>query len=164
MLTVGRKTILSSAQLEWYKNDVNDKSMKVARGLQCILTNDRYVIPINMRDGLPYVSLCLYADEEWEILLHIILTSDVDWDPSVLDHDLDDHETWFDVISDLPSAPPHTMFDELGDYCRDTWLSKSLFMMPSVIGLMSVVLLVTVKWFTLTRSTPRLVIFISTCF
>jgi len=49
---------------------------------------------------------------------HIILTSDVDWDPSVLDHDLDDNETWFDAISDLPTVPPHTLFDELGDYHR----------------------------------------------
>jgi len=112
------RTIHSSAQLEWYKNDVNDKSMKVAGGLQCILTNDGYVIPINMRDGLLYVSLHPYTDEEWESLSHIILTSDVDWDASVLDHDLDDSETWFDAISDIPTAPPHTLFDELGDYCR----------------------------------------------
>jgi len=112
------KTIHSSAQLEWYKNDVNDKSMKVAGGLQRILTNDGYVIPINMRDGLPYVSLSPYTDEEWDSLPHIILTSDVDWDPSVLDHDLDDNETWFDAISDIPPAPPHTLFDELGDYRR----------------------------------------------
>ncbi len=42
------KTIHSSGQLEWYKNDVNDKSIKVAGGLQCILTNDGYVIPIDI--------------------------------------------------------------------------------------------------------------------
>jgi len=57
------KTIHSSGQLEWYKNDVNDKSIKVAGGLQCILTNDGYVIPISiiilcfalsvMRNGTP---------------------------------------------------------------------------------------------------------------
>jgi len=45
------KTIHSSAQLEWYKNDVNDKSMKAAGGLQHILNNDGYVIPINMREA-----------------------------------------------------------------------------------------------------------------
>ncbi len=47
------KTIHSSGQLEWYKNDVNNKSMKVSGGLQCILTNDGYVVPISIRDGLP---------------------------------------------------------------------------------------------------------------
>jgi len=45
------KTIHSSGQLEWYKNDMNDKSIKVAGGMQCILTNDGYVIPISIRDG-----------------------------------------------------------------------------------------------------------------
>jgi len=49
------KTIHSSGQLEWYKNNVNDKSIKVAGGLQCILNFDGYVIPISIRDGLPYV-------------------------------------------------------------------------------------------------------------
>ena len=37
------KTIHSSGQLEWYKNDVNDKSVKVTGGLQCILTNNGYI-------------------------------------------------------------------------------------------------------------------------
>lgn len=51
------KTIHSAAQLEWYKNDVNDKSIKVEGGLQRITTNDGYVHPINICDGLPYVQL-----------------------------------------------------------------------------------------------------------
>jgi len=38
------KMIHSSTQLEWYKNDVNNRSIKVARGLQHILTNDGYAI------------------------------------------------------------------------------------------------------------------------
>jgi len=42
------KTIHSSAQLEWYLNDVNNKSMKVKGGQQHILTNDRYAIPISI--------------------------------------------------------------------------------------------------------------------
>ncbi len=37
----------ASGQLEWYKNDMNDKSIKVAGGMQCIQTNDGYVIPIS---------------------------------------------------------------------------------------------------------------------
>jgi len=39
------KTIHSSRQLEWYKNNVNDKSIKVSGGMQHILTNDGYVFP-----------------------------------------------------------------------------------------------------------------------
>jgi len=58
------KTIHSSGQLEWYKNDVNDKSIKVSGGMQHILTNDGYVIPISIRDGLPYIAICLFSNEE----------------------------------------------------------------------------------------------------
>ena len=50
------KTIHSSAQLESFKNDVNDKSMKVFGGLQCIKTNDGYVHPLDIKSGLHYIS------------------------------------------------------------------------------------------------------------
>jgi hypothetical protein len=60
------KTIHSCGQLEWYKNDVNDKSIKVPGGLQRIQTNDSYAIPINVKDGLPYVQVRPYTDEEWD--------------------------------------------------------------------------------------------------
>jgi hypothetical protein len=64
------KTIHSCGQLEWYKNDVNDKSIKVPGGLQRIQTNDSYAIPINVKDGLPYVQVRPYTDEEWDTLPH----------------------------------------------------------------------------------------------
>ncbi len=110
------KTIHCSGQLEWYKNDVNDKSVKVAGGSQCILTNDGYVIPISIRDGLPYITLRPFTNEEWDSLLHVILTGDTDWDPSMLDVDLDEQESWYDAITDLPPDKSPTTFDEFGDY------------------------------------------------
>jgi len=68
------KTIHSSGQLEWYKNDVNDKSVKVAGGSQCILMSDGYIIPMAyctslsaltwMQNGIPYCTL-----SSWEILI-----------------------------------------------------------------------------------------------
>jgi hypothetical protein len=83
-------TIHSCGQLEWYKNDVNDRSIKVPGGLQRIQTNDGYVIPISIQDGLPYVKMRPYTDEEWDTLPHVILTSDVNWDPAALDDTIDD--------------------------------------------------------------------------
>jgi len=50
--------------------------------------------------------LCSFSDEEWDTLPHVILTGDADWDPGVLDQDLDDNEAWFDTISDLPPDKP----------------------------------------------------------
>jgi len=49
-------------------------------------------------------------------LPHIILTGDTDWDPSILDLDLDEQEAWFDAITDLPPDKPPSAFDEFGDY------------------------------------------------
>ena len=40
------KTIHSSGQIEWFHNDVNDKSTKVSGGLQCIKINDCYIFPL----------------------------------------------------------------------------------------------------------------------
>jgi len=41
---------------------------------------------------------------------------DIDWDPSVLDVDLDDEEAWFDAMTNLPPGKPPSAFDEFGDY------------------------------------------------
>jgi hypothetical protein len=84
------ETIHSCGQLEWCKNDVDDRFIKVPGGLQRIQTNAGYVIPINIQNGLPYVKMRPYTDEEWDTLPHVILTSDVNWDPAVLDDTLDD--------------------------------------------------------------------------
>ena len=114
---IGRgRTIHSSAQLEWYQNDVNDCSVKVPGGLQRITTLDGYVHPLNIVSGLPYVTLRPYTDAEWETLPHVIWTGDIDWDPGVLDHTLDDDDNWFDAISDLEAHPFSSLFDEFGDY------------------------------------------------
>ena len=51
---VGR-TIHSAGQFEHYKVTVDDKSMK-AGGKQCIRTPDGYVIPLDIVNGLPYMS------------------------------------------------------------------------------------------------------------
>jgi len=47
-----------------------------------------------------------------------MLTSNMDWDPSMLDQDLDDNKVCFDAISDLPPNKPPSAFDEVGDYTK----------------------------------------------
>ena len=95
----------SYPKLEHYQNDVDDHSIKVNGGLQCILTLDGYVIPINIVGGFPYISMQPYTDDEWDHLPHVILTSDLDWDPTILDHTLDDDEHWYDAMCDLDEPP-----------------------------------------------------------
>jgi hypothetical protein len=59
----------------------------------------------------------LYTDTEWDSLRHVVWTGDSDWDPTVLDHRLDNDEHWFDAISDLEAHPFTNLFDDLGNYC-----------------------------------------------
>jgi hypothetical protein len=101
--------------LSWYKQEVDDKSIKVG-GKQRIKTLDGYVIPLDVKSGLPYVKMRPYTDEEWDSLPHVILTGDGDWNPSVLDHSLTDDEHWYDAVSDFPDAMDGNPFDAEGNY------------------------------------------------
>ena len=126
------KTIHSSGQLEWFGQDVNERSIKVANGTQRILTLDGYAIPINIRNGLPYITMRPYTDKEWDDLPHVLLTSDSEWDPRVLDHDLDEDEQWFDALTDIPEGTADTLFDEYGDYRKCTIVNHAITMEHSM--------------------------------
>jgi hypothetical protein len=103
-------SIHSPCQLEYFKSDVNDKSIHVPGGLQRIQTLDGYIIPLSIKDGLARLNIRPYTDHEWDTLPHVILTSEMEWDPSVLDHDFNDDAQWGDV----PDID--TPFDNFGDY------------------------------------------------
>ena len=105
------KTIHSSIQLEEFGLKVNEKSVQVPGGLQRIETPDGYVHPIRIKDGLPYVALRPYTDEEWDTLPHVHWTRDSDWDPAIFDHEFDDDEEWYDTVMDQGD-----LFDNVGDY------------------------------------------------
>ena len=111
------KSIHSCGQLEAYKQVVHDKSRNVG-GLQRIETLDGYIIPLNIRSGLPYMSMRPYTDDEWEQLPHVILTSDAEWDPTILDDEQEDDEEWFNAMEEIPEFKPDPLFDEYGDYCH----------------------------------------------
>jgi hypothetical protein len=109
------KTIHSSGQLEWYKQELDDKSIKLG-GKQRIKTLDGYVIPLDIKSGLPYVKMRPYTDKEWDSLPHVILTGDGGWNPSVLDRSLTDDEQWYDAVSDFPDSMDGSPFDAEGNY------------------------------------------------
>ena len=83
-------------------------------GTQSITTLDGYVIPLNIQSGLPYMTMRPYTDHEWEMLPHVILSADTDWNPSVLDYDFEDNEEWFDTIYDFPYDVYNSNFDYEG--------------------------------------------------
>ena len=109
------KTIHSSVQIEHFGNEVNDRSSKLKGGKQSITTLDGYVIPLHIRGGLAYMDMHPPDDEELESLPHVFLTSDADWDPTVVDNEIDIEE-WLDARMELDEIPA---FNEYGDFKFD---------------------------------------------
>jgi len=111
-------TILSSGQIEAFKNHCDDRSMKVG-GTQRITTMDGYVIPLSIRNGLPYMALRPPTDHELDTLPHVLLTSDMEWDPSSLDNEFTFDDDWADARCDDPEGiPPYddNRFSLTGEY------------------------------------------------
>ena len=107
--------IHSSGQLEWFKTNVDEKSVKVG-GTQLITTLDGYSVPLHIKDGLAYpTSLERPIDQDMGTYPHVFFTSPDEWDPSVLDHD-PPHLDGLDP-SQVPDQPfGHPMFDAYGDF------------------------------------------------
>ena len=79
--------IYSSGQIEWHKNTVDDKSVKVG-GSQCITTLDGYSFPLKYTGGLMYLSILgKPTDEELVKYPSVHLTSIHEWDPLSLTSD-----------------------------------------------------------------------------
>ena len=79
-------TIHSSDQIEWNKNQVDDRSIKVG-GSQCNTTLDGYCFPLKCTGGLMYLSIMGEpTDEELPEYPSKHLTSINECDPSVLDY------------------------------------------------------------------------------
>jgi len=74
-----------------------------------------YIIPIQCRNGLPYIEMQPPTDQEMDELHHVVLDSDQDWDPAALDHE--HSSTW---PEDWAPDPEHAYidknFDAHGDY------------------------------------------------
>ena len=120
-------SIHSPCQLEAYHNDVNDKSVHVKGGLQRIQTLDGYIIPLCIKAGLARMNIRPYTDAEWNSYPHVFLTSETEWNPSIMDHDLEEDEQWFDAISDLSADPTTNLFDEFGDYRNRIMVNYSYY-------------------------------------
>ena len=108
-------SIHSSGQLEWFKTNVDEKSVKVG-GTQLIATLDGYSVPLLIKDGLAYAtSLGRPTAQDMDTYPHVFFTSPDEWDPSVLDHD-PPHLDGLDPsqVPDQPFGDP--MFDACGDF------------------------------------------------
>ena len=108
-------SIHSSGQLEWFKTNVDEKSVKVG-GTQLITTLDGYSVPLLIKDGLAYAtSLGRPTDQDMDTYPHVFFTSPDEWDPSVLDHD-PPHLDGLDPSQDPDQPFGDPMFDAYGDF------------------------------------------------
>jgi hypothetical protein len=110
------QTILSSIQLEHYKNKVDDRSV-LAGGGQQITTADGYTIPLSIVSGLPYLQLRPYTRTEYRELPHVIMTSPEEWNPRIFDNDVDPDSSNFKQANPVNShLLPHDDYDVRGEY------------------------------------------------
>ena len=105
------KTIHSCIQMESHGQSIDDKAI-AAGGKQQVVTADGYAIPLHVREGLVYMDMRPHTDSEFERLPHIILTSDLQWDPSVMDHENDDVQ-WFDAVEELEEVHADSPFYDI---------------------------------------------------
>jgi hypothetical protein len=68
------------------------------------------LFPVSIQDGLTRLKIRPYTDQEFDTLPHVIMTSEFEWDPSVLDHEFKEDESWGN-----PHPIPSSSTD-VGDY------------------------------------------------
>ena len=112
----GGKTIISSPQLEHFGIDVDDKNQKLQKGKQCLTTPEGYVIPMNFINGLPYIPIRPFSKNEWDTLAHVVLSSDTEWDPSILDSNITDNEMAMKSCDINPTQHDNTAYARIAEY------------------------------------------------
>jgi hypothetical protein len=71
-----------------------------------------------MDPGLPQMRIRPYTDSKFKELPHVILTIELEWDPSVLGFDLHGHEDWYNTLNHVEDKDGTNIFIEFGKYCQ----------------------------------------------
>ena len=96
---------------------MDDRSKILKAGTQSITTPEDYVLLLDFENGLPYLPIRPFTDNEWRELPHVAFTSDIDWDPSQVDCNVSNDVAWFDAVSDDPGNEHYfDTYDEFGDH------------------------------------------------
>ena len=84
--------------------------------LQFHITNDGYIHPLKINNGLPYIPIRPFTDEEWTTLPNVIWTSDTLWNPKSIDFDLLNDKKWVDETPFEQNIDHQRKFDNYGNY------------------------------------------------
>ncbi len=108
-------SIHSAVQMEHYGCRVDERSAVVG-GTQTIVTPNGYVIPLSIVDGLARlpISPATDADLRDTTLVQEFMTSELDWDPRVLDNELSDSDLSQASLPIERNVGPDNIFDETG--------------------------------------------------
>jgi hypothetical protein len=109
-------SILLCIQMEHHGAEINDRSTLLRRGKQRIIM-DNYQSPLDFIGGFIYLRCRKPTDEEVATLPNIIMTSDVEWDPSVYHHHIEDMNKFYDETKDVVE---YDIFDQYGEYRHRT--------------------------------------------
>jgi hypothetical protein len=66
------------------------------------ISMDGYHLPSEFKNGIPYLHCQKPTDIELSLLPHIIMTSDVTWDPSLYDNMNDNIDKVYNPLEDTP--------------------------------------------------------------
>jgi hypothetical protein len=71
---------------------------------------------LSIREGLARLDIRTYTDHEFDTLPHVFLTSELEWDPSVLDQTFTDFTEWGKSDDNDNDLFPNKLFDAFGYY------------------------------------------------
>jgi hypothetical protein len=108
-------TVHSKGQLGKLGMMVNDCSRELG-GDQNIITPCDKIIHLSYHDGLPKMDMCPPTEDEMASYPHVILTSEMEWDPTILDNEFGPN--------DMPSSAtttnlPDSHLNDYGELNRD---------------------------------------------
>ena len=95
VLTKANRTVHSSIQLEHGGNIVDDRH-PTHGGSLTMTTSNGIVFPLSFRQGLTYLRLRPFTDNEWETLPRVPVTRPNPWDPSIYDTSTTSHHGLLD--------------------------------------------------------------------
>jgi hypothetical protein len=88
---------------------------------------DGYQIPLTFQNGLPYLQCCMPTQAEVDSLPHLIMTSDIDWDPTSYDNTITNLPQFYNPVVDQVHQ---RNFDDQGNYLHRTVVTHSMQAVP----------------------------------
>ena len=106
------QTVHSVNQLKHFGITIDDTPRQFG-GKQRLATPEGYFIPLSIRNGLPYIDMHPPSDDELHSYPHVIFTSDMSWDPQVLD---DEYNVDYLVLDEDDLVKPSYHPDALNEF------------------------------------------------